>query len=107
MKTDRLDGERLLAKLIRHHAGERGGWSVVRVPNLEEEDARHLHRELGRLKHERLAHRVRMQSLLVAQGVRLSIKSALRLRLGSLTLWDGRPLPVELKAEPAGLSYTA
>jgi len=99
VKTDRLDGERLLAKLIRHHAGERGGWSVVRVPSVEEEDARHLHRELGRLKRERLAHRVRMQSLLVTQGVRLTIKSALRLRLGSLTLWDGRSLPLELKAE--------
>jgi len=44
VKTDRLDGDRLLAKLIRHHAGERGGWSVVRVPSVEEEDARHLHR---------------------------------------------------------------
>jgi monoamine oxidase len=40
VKTDRLDGDRLLAKLIRHHAGERGGWSVVRVPSVEEEDAR-------------------------------------------------------------------
>jgi hypothetical protein len=32
--------------------GERGGWSVVRVPSPEEEDARHLHRELERLKRE-------------------------------------------------------
>jgi len=99
VKTDRLDGDRLLAKLIRHHAGERGGWSVVRVPSPEEEDARHLHRELERLKRERLAHRVRMQSLLVTQGVRLTIKRALGLRLGGLTLWDGRHLPGELKAE--------
>ena len=53
VKTDRLDGERLLVKLIRHHAGERGGWSVVRVPSIEQEDARHLHRELERLKRER------------------------------------------------------
>jgi transposase len=99
VKTDRLDGERLLAKLIRHHAGERGGWSVVRVPSIEEEDARHLHRELERLKRERLAHRVRMQSLLVTQGVRLTIKGSARLRLESLTLWDARALPAELKAE--------
>ena len=28
VKTDRLDGERLLVKLIRHHTGERGGWSM-------------------------------------------------------------------------------
>ncbi len=97
VKTDRLDGERLLDKLIRHHAGERGGWSVVRVPSVEEEDARHLHRELERLKRERLAHRVRMQSLLVMQGIRLKINRTLR--LGKLALWDGRPLPEELKAE--------
>jgi transposase len=67
VKTDRLDGDRLLAKLIRHHAGERGGWSVVQVPGVEEEDARHLHRELERLKRERLAHRVRMQSFMVVR----------------------------------------
>jgi hypothetical protein len=35
VKTDRLDGERLLAKLIRHHTGEPGGWSVLRVPSVE------------------------------------------------------------------------
>jgi transposase len=99
VKTDRLDGERLLAKLIRHHAGERGGWSVVRVPSIEEEDARRLHRELERLKRERLAHRVRMQSLLLTQGVRMTIKASARLRLETLTLWDGRALPLELKAE--------
>jgi transposase len=38
-----------------------------------------------------------MQSLLVMQGIGLKIKSTLR--LGSLTLWDGRPLPEDLKAE--------
>jgi transposase len=99
VKTDRLDGERLLAKLIRHCAGERGGWSVVRVPSAEEEDARRLHRELERLKRERLAHRVRMQSLLVTQGLKIRIKRGLGLRLDGLTLWDGRALPQELKAE--------
>ena len=46
-KTDRLDGVKLLTMLMRYWAGERGLWSVVRVPNVEEEDARRLHRELG------------------------------------------------------------
>jgi transposase len=99
VKTDRLDGERLLAKLIRHHTGERDGWRVVRAPSIEEEDARRLHRELERLKRERLAHRVRMQSLLVVQGIRVRIKGAARLRLETLTLWDGRSLPDELRSE--------
>ena len=72
---------------------------MVRAPSLEEEDARRLHRELERLKRERLAHRVRMQSLLVVQGVRVRIKGAARLRLEALTLWDGRALPEELRSE--------
>ena len=99
VKTDRLDGERLLAKLIRHHKGEREGWSVVRAPSLEQEDARRLHRELERLKRERLAHRVRIQSLLVVQGIRVMSKGAANLRLETLTLWDGRSLPGELRCE--------
>jgi transposase len=52
-----------------------------------------------RLKRERLAHRVRMQSLLVTQGIKLKMKRALGLRLDGLTLWDGRALPRELKTE--------
>lgn len=99
VKTDRLDGERLLVKLMRHHRGEPGGWSVVRVPSVEEEDARRLHRELERLKREGLAHRMRVQSLLVTQGIKVRTKNVLRLRLGKLTLWDGRALPAELKSE--------
>ena len=99
VKTDRLDGERLLAKLIRHHKGEREGWSVVRAPSLEEEDARRLHRELERLKRERLAHRLRIQSLLVVQGIRVMSKEAAELQLETLTLWDGRALPGELRCE--------
>src|SRR2546426_1119434 len=99
VKTDRLDGERLLVKLMRHHGGEPGGWSVVRVPSVEEEDARRLHRELERLKREGLAHRVRVQSLLVTQGIKVSTRSVLRLPLGSLRLREGRALPAELKSE--------
>jgi len=57
--------------LMRYWAGERGLWSVVRVPNVEEEDARRLHRELGSLKKERTRHRNRIRDLLVAQGLRL------------------------------------
>lgn len=85
VKTDRLDGKRLLAKLIRHHRGERGGWSVVRAPSLEEENARRLHRELERLKRERLAHRVRIQSLLVVQGIRVMSKDAAQHSLAAFT----------------------
>ncbi len=98
-KTDRLDGDRLLAKLVRYHAGEREGWSVLRVPSIEDEDARRLHRELARLKRERLAHRCRIQSLLVIHGVRAKVNATISTRLEALTLWDGSALPPELKRE--------
>jgi transposase len=45
-KTDRLDGDKLLTMLLRHHAGERV-WSVLHEPTPEDEDARRTHRETG------------------------------------------------------------
>ena len=71
VKTDRLDGDKLLAMLIRYGAGERRVWSVVRVPTLEQEDARRAHRELGRLGHERTAHINRIRGLLVLNNRRV------------------------------------
>ena len=70
-KTDRLDGDKLLAMLIRYHAGERRVWSVVRVPTPEQEDARRAHRELGRLGQERTAHINRIRALLVLNNLRV------------------------------------
>src|ERR1700757_4842 len=63
-KTDRLDGDKLLAMLQRHHRGERV-WSVVHEPTPEDEDARRTHRELARLTQERISHTNRISSLLV------------------------------------------
>src|SRR5215472_17421478 len=70
-KTDRLDGDKLLAMLLRYAGGERRVWSVVRVPTLEQEDERRTHRELGRLGQERTAHINRIRSLLVTHNVRV------------------------------------
>ncbi len=98
-KTDRLDGVKLLTMLMRYWAGERGLWSVVRVPNVEEEDARRLHRELESLKKERTRHRNRIRDLSVAQGLRLEPNRDFLQRLETLTLWNGTSLPAELKGE--------
>jgi len=70
-KTDRLDADKLLAMLIRYGAGERRVWSVLRVPTVEEEDARRAHRELGLLGHERTAHVNRIRALLVLHNRRV------------------------------------
>jgi transposase len=68
-KTDRLDADKLLAMLVRHHRGEHV-WSVLREPSPEDEDARRVHRELQRLTHERIAHTNRISSLLVLHNLR-------------------------------------
>lgn len=69
-KNDRLDGDKLLAMLLRWHAGERRLWSVLRTPTLCEEDARRVQRELDRLTSERTAHVNRIGSLLVLHNLR-------------------------------------
>jgi transposase len=45
-KSDGLEVRKLLGMLVRYHAGESKVWSVLRVPTVEEEDRRQLHREL-------------------------------------------------------------
>jgi len=68
-KSDALDVRKLLGMLLRYHAGERAVWSVVRVPTVEEEDRRQLHRELRTLKQERTRVANRMNGLLANQGL--------------------------------------
>lgn len=99
-KTDRIDARKLLAMLVRHDGGERGMWSVVNVPSLEAEYERHLHRELDVLNKERKMHRCRIKSLLIQQGISVKNPSSRKfvLELESYVLWDGTPLPVDLRA---------
>ena len=96
-KTDRLDGDKLLTMLLRHHAGERV-WSVLHEPTPEDEDARRTHRELARLMHERTAHTNRISSLLVLHNLRPHIIIGGRDWAG---WWDvhGTQVPAELHAE--------
>jgi len=96
-KTDRLDGDKLLAMLLRHHGGERV-WSVLHEPTPEDEDGRRAHRELARLMHERIAHTNRISSLLVLHNLRPRIIIGGRNWAG---WWDahGLQVPPELRAE--------
>jgi len=97
-KSDGLDARKLLTMLVRYHAGERKVWSVVRVPTVEEEDRRQLHRELRTLKKERTRTTNRIKGLLANQGIRLVKSGGLSQQLGRLRLWDGSPLPAGLAA---------
>lgn len=69
VKTDRIDGDKLLLVLMRHLAGERCV-SVVHEPTPEQEDARRPSRELWRLTRERTRHTNRIGSLLVLHNLR-------------------------------------
>ena len=99
-KTDRLDVGKLLRMLLRHCAGEAKVWSVVRVPGVEEEDERHMHRELESLRKERTMHCNRIRSFLKLHGI--EVGNAMRRDfldyVEVVRLWDGSELPVELKA---------
>ena len=97
-KTDRLDAQGLLEKLMRYANGERRVWRVVRVPEPQWEDLRQLHRERDELKKDCNAVRNRITSKLVAQGLRLVPGQDFLERLETLRLFDGRALPEHLKA---------
>lgn len=97
-KTDRLDAVKLVEQLVRYQAGEKRVWSVVRVPRREDEDARQLHRELEVLKKERRQHRVRIQSLLFAQGIDQKVCRNFEDVIEAVRTWDGQPLPTLVKA---------
>jgi transposase len=95
----------LLRMLIRYHGGEKQLWRVVRVPSREDEDARHLHREMESLKRERTRHRNRIHGILMQQGLRLPNPSKKRFLkdLEALRTWDGQKLPVGMKARLVGV----
>lgn len=97
-KTDRLDVLRLLSNLMRWWSGEQKVWSVVEVPGVEDEDARHFHREWQTLKDERTAHTNRIKGLLKLHGIRVTrIGKEFASQLGEFRLKDGSPLPPQLR----------
>ncbi|MBK8595317.1 MAG: transposase [Holophagales bacterium] len=93
-KTDRLDAEDLVTMLVRYVSGEPKVWHVVRVPSPEQEDARHLQREIRSLKKEQTRIVNRVRGLLASQGVSVKMgRRGLLVPLESLRTWDGSPLP--------------
>jgi transposase len=101
VKTDRIDVLALLRALIATDRGERHVCAIVRVPSIEEEDARRSHRERQRLVRERTGHINRIKGLLFAQGIR-DIKPKLRrtrINFAALETAEGHPLPDRLRRE--------
>ena len=68
-KTDRIDGELLLRTLMAHLRGEPRVVRIVRVPSVEQEDARRASRERDRLVKEQTGHTNRIKALLRLMGM--------------------------------------
>lgn len=98
-KTDRIDGDALLRKLIAYFDGDKKTWKVVQPPNEEQEDARRTHRELERLKKERTGHGNRIQGLLMLEGVKLAPGKDFIEKLKDVRRWNGMPLGEKLQVE--------
>ena len=96
-KTDRVDLEKLLSLLGRHLAGEKKVFAVVSVPGVEEEDRRHLGRELKLLKKDRTRISNRLKGLLANHGLTIDRRKDLLEQIAALRQWDGAPLPRGLR----------
>jgi transposase len=83
--------------LLRHVAGARKVWSVVRVPSVEEEDRRQRHRALATTKQDRTRVINRIKGLLASHGLVMPPNGDFQQQLASLRLWDGSPLPTGLR----------
>jgi transposase len=100
-KTDRIDVLMLLRALIAIDRGDKHVAAIVRVPSVEEEDARRSHRERQRLIRERTAHINRIKGLLFAQGIR-GVDPSLRSRridFAALRTPEGLPIAPRLRQE--------
>lgn len=100
-KTDRIDVEAMLRALLAHLRGEPKVMSVVRVPSLEQEDARRLHRERARLINERVQHVNRIKGLFAVHGVYdyTPLRKDRWRRLEGLRTGAGEALPERIKGE--------
>ena len=100
-KTDRIDGELLLRTLMAHLRGEPRVVRIVKVPTVEQEDARRASRERERLVKEQTAHTNRIKALLRLPGMAVGYP---RRRdwlqwLAQQRDWQGQPLSPHLLAE--------
>ncbi len=101
VKTDRIDGERMLRTLMAYLRGEPRVVRIVRVPTPEQEDARRASRERGRLTKEQTAHTNRIKALLRLVGMAVGNPR----RRDWLTWlvkqrdWQGQTVPPQIMAE--------
>jgi transposase len=96
-KTDRLEVQKWLTMLLRHVAGERKVWRIVRGPRVEEEDRRQWHRACTTAQRERTRVINRLKGWLASHGLVMPPGRDCPQQLEHLRLWDGTPLPAGLR----------
>src|SRR4029077_17655220 len=96
-KTDGVDVEKLLSLLIRFERGEKKVFGVAHAPTPEQEDERHLARELESLKRERTAHTNRIKGLLASVGARVKVGKSFLQELAQVKQWNGERLLASLR----------
>jgi transposase len=99
VKTDRVDAEKLLTKLVQHDRGDDAGWRTVNVPSEADEDGRRLHRDLRRLNKERTALRNRIHNLLATEGLSVRKLTKFGEKIEQLRRWNDTPLPAGMQRE--------
>ena len=109
VKTDRIDGEKLLRTLMAYLRGEPRVVRIVRVPAAAQEDARRASRERDRLTKEQTAHTTRIKALLRLLGMAVGNprRRDFPTWLAAQRDWQGQAVPprmlVEIKHEHARL----
>lgn len=100
-KTDHLDVVAILTAVEAKHGGRNDACRLIRVPSVDEEDAKRLHRERTRLRREKNQHINRIKGLLATQGIYDfdPMRGYKPERLDALRTGDGRTLPPGLMAE--------
>jgi transposase len=101
VKTDRIDGERMLRTLMAYLRGEPRVVRIVRVPDAGQEDARRVSRERGRLVKEQTAHTTRIKALLRLLG--MAVGNPHRRNwlswLAAQRDWQGQAVPPQMLSE--------
>jgi len=101
VKTDRIDGEKMLQTLMAYLRGEPHVVRIVRVPTPEQEDVRRQTRERHRLTKEQTAHTNRIKALLRLLGMAVGNprRQDWLTWLGTQRDWLGQAVPPQMLAE--------
>jgi transposase len=91
-QTDRLAVQQWLPLLLRHAAGARQVWRIVRGPSVEAEDRRQRHCACTTAQRERTRVLNRIQGLLASHGLGMPPGGDFAQQWAHLRLWDGPPL---------------